>query len=174
MPIIKVKFFRRELKFEMDATILQTDEKNIQIKNLFEKNKNLLIEIKHQEMITFLDFSGSRDIKVLFLNNHNVIVGETSILDDFGELKTITENKRILLVPLEDYIRLEMKGKRDLLEEYRKTLDTVLGIEKKGIRSWATSVGYAITAGKLNRIGYDLGFKRWVDIRERNKDKKCE
>lgn len=58
-----------------------------------------------------------------------------------------------------------------MTKEYNKTRAIVEGIEKDGIRSWATSVGYRLEIGKLNRLGMKLGYGVYSDIRDRNRNK---
>lgn len=57
-----------------------------------------------------------------------------------------------------------------LTNEYKKSKKVVERIEREGIKSWATSVGYQLEIGKINRIAKIIGYDLHIDIRERNKN----
>ena len=55
-------------------------------------------------------------------------------------------------------------------EEYKKAKEIVERIEREGINSWATSVGYALNIAILNKLGPGLGYESYVDIRNRKEE----
>ena len=57
-----------------------------------------------------------------------------------------------------------------MTKEYNKTKAIVEGIERDGIKSWATSVGYRLEIGKMNRIAKKIGKELYIDIRDRKQN----
>jgi hypothetical protein len=52
-----------------------------------------------------------------------------------------------------------------MTREYNQTKAIVEGIEAEGINSYASMVGYKLEIGKLNRIGKQLGYGVYNDMR---------
>ena len=59
-------------------------------------------------------------------------------------------------------------------ERYDKAKKQVERIEKEGIKSWATSVGYSMNVAELNRVGPKLGYGVYNDMRKKKPDEKKE
>lgn len=56
-------------------------------------------------------------------------------------------------------------------ERYNKAKQTVERIEKEGIKSWSTSIGYSLNIKEMNRLANKLGYEIHKDIREKGKDR---
>lgn len=54
-----------------------------------------------------------------------------------------------------------------MTKEYNEAKTVVERIERDGINSWATSVGYQLNIGKMNRVGPKLGYGVYNDMRNK-------
>jgi hypothetical protein len=52
-------------------------------------------------------------------------------------------------------------------ERYDKAKNTVERIEREGIKSWATSIGYQINIAEMNKVGPKLGYGIYNDMRDK-------
>ena len=52
-------------------------------------------------------------------------------------------------------------------ERYDKAKQTVERIEKEGIKSWSTSIGYSLNVAEMNKVGPKLGYGVYNDIRKK-------
>lgn len=52
-------------------------------------------------------------------------------------------------------------------ERYNKAKQTVERIEKEGIKSWSTSIGYSMNIAEMNKLAPKLGYGMYNDIRNK-------
>ena len=96
MKTIKIK--EGEKTIQLNVETLKTVSSNIKISDIkFEKD--LLLEITNKCLNSLIDFKGSEDLKVLYLDDFTVIGGTYAINNDAGYIIQ-TENKFILLSKL--------------------------------------------------------------------------
>jgi hypothetical protein len=96
MKTINIKEFEQTTQLNVET--LHTESSNIKISEImFEKY--LLLEISNNNLNCLIDFKGTGDMKVLYLDDFTVIGGTYAINNDAGYIIQ-TENKFILLSKL--------------------------------------------------------------------------
>ena len=96
MKTIKIK--EGEKTIQLNVETFQTDLSNIKISD-FSFDKHFLLEITNKCLNNLLDFKGSSNLKILYLENYLVIGGTYAKNNDSGFMIQ-TEYKNILLTKI--------------------------------------------------------------------------
>ena len=90
-----IKITEGNLTNILEVETYQTESSNIKISEIsFEKN--LLLEITNKNLNNLLDFKGSSNLKILYLEN-NLVVGGTYAKNNESGFMIQTEHKHMLL-----------------------------------------------------------------------------
>jgi hypothetical protein len=93
MKTIKIK--EGEKTIQLNVETHQTDLSNIKISD-FSFDKYLLLEITNNYLNNLLDFKGSSNLKILYLEN-NLVIGGTYAKNNDSGFMIQTEHKQMLL-----------------------------------------------------------------------------
>ena len=96
----------------LDSTLLSIQDTTIKINELQLSDGNYLFQIRHSNLTSLVDFSGSIDFQILHFDEKNNFIGTSYSIDSLNRSFIIqTQSKWILLIPRNQFLSSSVMNK---------------------------------------------------------------
>ena len=96
----------------LDSTLLSIQDTTIKINELQLSDGNYLFQIRHSNLTSLVDFSGSIDFQILHFDEKNSFIGTSYSMNSLNRSYIIqTQSKWILLIPRNQFLSSSVMNK---------------------------------------------------------------